>query len=295
MKKLFSLLILVALLATLTILVACKQETTVNSPVDEDVHIHRFNNPKTYEPTCDVEGYTERKCLDCGYYYRYDIKPIDPNNHVYYNDSKGKFVDAYEKNLEQSYTAKDCSERSFTVWVCKECGKEKKVDGSIGAHDFLEGNQPGELNVPDEILLPTCTTPGKNTYYCQVPGCTEKKIISIPNAGHLWGDWIVDEAPTCSLTHVSDGERHRVCDNCPEEQHEVILPHTSATAGVKVDPTCTTVGYTLYVCDECGIEYKRDFRDPAPHEYTFLYELEGKFYYVCGCGHSITTDKKMEK
>lgn len=305
MKKLFSLLILVALFATLTILVACNQKTPpeINYPEDEKVHVHRFNSPKTYEATCDVEGYTERQCLDCGYYYRYDIKPINPNNHVRWSEKDKKFVTALEKDNDKSYTAKNCSEKSLTVKVCKECGKEETIHGGMGPHSYLYYPGNPEKDQPDEVYNPTCTVAGKNVYYCQTPGCLHKvesgKVkkleVEIPCAGHLWGDWIVDVDPTCSLTHVANGEKHRVCDNCSEVQTEDILPHTSTAAGVRVEPTCTTVGYTIYVCDNCGIEYKREFVKPLPHDYKFLFELEGKFYYACGCGATQVTDKKIEK
>lgn len=299
MKKLFSLLILVALFATLTILVACNQTTPpeINYPEDEKVHVHRFNSPKTYEATCDAEGYTERQCLDCGYYYRYDIKPINPDLHKYYDD-KGKLQDAYVKDNGRSYNAKNCGEISFSVYVCKECGNVDKRDGNRGACDFLNGKN-GKLDIPDETTLPTCTTDGEYVYYCQNPEClykiqygkVAKDYKDIPHQGHSWGAWIVDVAPSCSLTHVLVGERHQDCANCGAVQTEDVLPHTSTAAGVKVDPTCTTVGYTIYVCDDCGIEYKRDFVDPTPHEYKFLYELEGKFYYACDCG-ATKVDKK---
>ena len=260
MKKLFSLLILVALFATLTILVACNQKTppVIDYPEDEKVHVHRFSSPKTYEATCDAEGYTERQCLDCGYYYHYDIKPINPDNHVYWSEKDRKFVTAFEKDNDKSYSAKNCSEKSLTVKVCKECGKEETIHGGMGNHLWFDGSK-GNPNRPDEVVDPTCTVPGKNVYYCQTPGCLHKletdevakKEVAIPNPGHLWGDWIVDVTPTCSLTHVANGEKHRVCDNCSEVQTEDILPHTSTAAGVRVDPTCTTVGYTIYICDNC--------------------------------------------
>ncbi|MBR2381055.1 MAG: hypothetical protein IKA84_00985 [Clostridia bacterium] len=299
MKKLFSLLIFVALFATVVLLVACQTDANNNNsvidyPEDEVPHVHKFTE-KTYQSTCDVEGYTEHTCKDCGYYYRDAIQPINPKNHTYYDAEKGKYMDAYVES--EKIVAKDCSEKNVTIKTCSECGNVSRTE-SIPSCYF-------DLEKPDEIVLPTCTEKGKNVYYCHVPGCLRKnaetgelnkKEVDIPCAGHLWDEWIIDVPATCSLTHVSEGVKHRNCLNCDESQDNVtILPHTSSAVGKVVEPTCTTVGYTVYVCDDCGVEYKRDFREPIAHELELKYEIEGTFYYGCQCGYTLTTDKKLEE
>lgn len=288
MKKLFSLLILVALFATLVILVACKSNTDVNNnvvlnPEDEEVHVHKFTE-KTYQATCDVEGYTEHTCKDCGYYYRDAIQPVNPKNHTYYDEAKGKYLDAYV--VSEKIEANDCSEMNVTIKTCSECGDVTRTE-SRGACVY-------DMTKPNEVHAPTCTENGKNVYYCQV-NPEHKKTETLKSVGHLWGEWVVDIPATCSLTHISDGSRHRVCLNCTERQDEVVLPHTCEAGGTVVDATCTTVGYTVYVCDDCGVEYKREFHEPIAHELELKYEIEGIFYYGCECGHMVTTDKKLEK
>lgn len=285
MNKIFSLMILVAILATALLLASCSQETVVNNipdvtaPESEQAHTHTFTT-KTYKPTCDTEGYTEHTCR-CGYYYRDEIKPINPDNHTYYDAQNKEQSSIVTKN----YPAKNCSETSYSVKTCTQCGySSDPIPGNQGAHVW---RNTADNNVPDVVIEPTCTTNGKNIYYCQL--CGTETSTTLKAVGHLWGEWIVDVEPECSITHIKLGSQHRTCTKCEEIQTEVILPHTSSQAPTVIAPTCTTVGYSIYICDHCGAEYRRDFREKLPHTFTEWCELEanhGFESHTCkGCGY----------
>ncbi|MBO5715180.1 MAG: hypothetical protein J6S23_02150 [Clostridia bacterium] len=272
MKKLFSLLILVALLATLTILVACKQEQPeFKGPENEVPHVHKYDK-KVVEPTCDSEGYTEHTCKDCGYYYRDNIVEVNPNKHT--------------KLKESVYNPKDCTEKKITIKECLDCGFTQTIEGKAGNHVYDESR-------PIEVLDPTCTEKGHYKYECLL--CGYIRTDSRPAPGHCWGEWIVDVAPVCSINSVSAGEQHRECSACDAEEHDIVLPHKSTTSGTVVLPTCTTVGYTEYVCDDCGTTYRRDFKEPLGHDYCPAHEVEGKPGLWCThceiCGYSKIEEK----
>jgi hypothetical protein len=56
----------------------------------------------------------------------------------------------------------------------------------------------------------TCTQAGETTYIGEFADArfeTQKKVVATPALGHQWGEWIVDDQPSCT----QQGHRHRVC------------------------------------------------------------------------------------
>lgn len=272
MKKIFSILVLVALLATLTILVACqKEQPEFKGPANEEPHVHQYSK-KSVPANCHSEGYTEHTCKECGYYYRDDIKPVDPTNHTGMKTS--------------SYKATNCQENDITIKECVDCGYLNTTEGKAGSHKYDESR-------PIDVLNPTCTERGYYKFECLLCGNIRTDSRSAP--GHSWGEWIIDEESVCSINYVANGKQHRECEACDAEEHDIVLPHKSSTAGVVVAPTCTTVGYTEYVCDDCGVTYHRDYKEPLGHDFCPEHEVVGKPGVWCThceiCGYSILTNK----
>ena len=276
MKKLFSLLILVALFATLTILVACKQETPpeYKGPESEVPHVHKYDKLVEVKPTCCSEGYTEHTCKDCGYYYRDKIKSIDSKNHTDWKTTVTK--------------ANDCTEKDVTVRECLGCGEKEIKYGASPACVYPEQ--------PFDVKNPTCTTDGYYKYECTI--CKGIKTVTRYATKHSWGEWIIDIEATCSHNSVSEGLKHRECTatGCDAvEKDVVILPHTSKAPGKVVAPTCTTVGYIEYVCDDCGVVYHREYKDALGHQFCPKHEVEGKPGVWCThcevCGYSKLTNE----
>ncbi len=142
----------------------------------------------------------------------------------------------------------------FSPEICKECnaiGKPKKE------HSW------GEWKV---VIEPGCYNSGtkeKVCVYCKtavresIPQidhifkdatCTEAEIcvncglVNKSAKGHSWGDWIIDETPTC----VYEGARHRECRRCRSVKEERIdkLDHYYSAA------TCTSPKQ----CIRCGVK-----------------------------------------
>ena len=81
------------------------------------------------------------------------------------------------------------------------------------------------------------------------------------------------------------------------EEYTPVAHTCDFSKGTVVAPTCTTYGYTLYICPTCGQYQKTDIRDKEPHDFTKLIaedqylaedatcEHPAKYYLVCSaCG-----------
>lgn len=261
MKKFFSLLILVALFAALMILVACeKTPIVVPGPDDQTPHEHSYSK-KEYKATCSAEGYTEYTCRDCGHTYRGSFVAIDPRNHMMY-DENGKLVTA---NKETRYSPKNCLEEGYVVTHCLACGVRTTSSTGIGSHNWNKTH-------PIEIVEPTCEKDGYFKYNCSL--CGKENQDTMRSSGHLWNEWEIDVPALCDGNHSSYGSQHRTCKVCELRQDEVIIPHHGETVKEIVPPTCTSVGYTVYVCDGCGIDFVREYRDALGHKWTVWHDCE---------------------
>lgn len=73
-----------------------------------------------------------------------------------------------------------------------------------------------EHEYESEVIAPTCTEEGYTVYTCD---CGESYTDNVvPALGHTWGDVIVD----IPATEDEEGEGHRVCSVCGEEEEVVI-------------------------------------------------------------------------
>lgn len=101
---------------------------------------------------------------------------------------------------------------------------------------------------------PDCTHAGKKTFKCSK--CGEEKTEEGEAAlGHLFGEWEVVNAETCTV----DGEEVRYCtrDNCDEMETKAIpAAHKYAkNAEESVAPTCEVIGKNVYECSVCHDKY----------------------------------------
>ena len=101
-------------------------------------------------------------------------------------------------------------------------------------------------------LDPTCTTEGRMTYECTVPGCPQYKHEAIAMLPHNWDEGTITVVPTCS----EPGVKTFTCQNegC-EEQKTVLMPkeshHFEEGALVRV-PDLLEEGARELHCHECG-------------------------------------------
>lgn len=262
MKKFFSLFILVALFATVMLLAAC-EETYVpgDGPESDVVCEHKFVDKKVAK-TCVKDGYTEHTCSECGYYYRDNIVS---SGHTF--PDKKDYVTVVSN-------PDSCTTVTTTMKVCKVCAYTEKVGEPQTTYSH-------KLVLVESVIAPTCTDAGTQLWNCEKCGKmpTEK---SVPAVGHVWGEWIVDREPTCSVEHVVFGTEHRTCSECYLTEMATILPHSCACEEegytgepcTVTPPTCYEVGYTTHTCKDCGVEYHRDFVE-SEHKYSDWEPVEG--------------------
>lgn len=101
---------------------------------------------------------------------------------------------------------------------------------------------------------PDCEHAGKKTLKCDKCG-EEKTEAGEPALGHLFGEWEVINAETCTV----DGEKARYCtrDNCDGmETAKIPAAHKYAlNSEASVAPTCEAVGKDVYECSVCHDKY----------------------------------------
>ena len=111
-----------------------------------------------------------------------------------------------------------------------------------------------------EIIPPTCISQGYTMYTCECGEVAKSEFVQ--PQGHDFADWIITNAPTNS----SSGSKERTCQLCGEVEIEEI-PHTHTYIETIVEVTCTTNGYTEYVC-LCGDNYKDNYVNALDHDYS---------------------------
>lgn len=101
---------------------------------------------------------------------------------------------------------------------------------------------------------PDCEHAGKKTLKCDKCG-EEKTEEGEPALGHLFGDWEIINAETCT----ADGEKARYCtrDNCEAmETAKIPAAHKYALNDEEsIAPTCETIGKDVYECSVCHDKY----------------------------------------
>lgn len=144
----------------------------------------------------------------------------------------GNASSVHTHNAVWEYTVEPtCTLGGYGRQYCTTC-EEVLYEGPVSAlgHDF----------VLVEETEPDCTTDGYTLYECHC-GATKEQILYA--AGHDFGD-------------------DHICDHCGYER----VVHTHVYNPTVVDPTCTSVGYTVYTCD-CGDSYRADYVDQLGHHW----------------------------
>lgn len=146
-----------------------------------------------------------------------------------------------------------CASEGYTEYTCTECGY-------IYQDDFIDPTAEGHKFVYIEKVDPTCFQDGYEREVCSL--CGSERIETIP-AAHTWGAWEETKHATCTTV----GEETRHCKYCTAtDTREIATSHTY-DSGVVVQPTCSSEGYTLYTCTECGVTKKEAFTSMLDHEY----------------------------
>ena len=211
--------------------------------------------------TCTKDGSITNTCTKCGETHVEKIKATGHNYSDWIIDSEPNCKDGGKKHkicsvcgdkIEEVIPAKG---HSYGDWIvdkeptCTDTGTRHKVCSECGDVVTETLDALGHDLVHHDGKPATCTESGYDAYdTCSRCGYTTYR--EIPAKGHSYGDWIVDEDPTCT----EKGSRHRVCAVCGDTEREEIAPlgHALVHHDAKA-PTCTESGYDAYdTCKRCG-------------------------------------------
>ena len=141
-----------------------------------------------------------------------------------------------------------------------------------------------------ETIDPTCNTLGYSRYACVDCGKVEKRDYT--NAlDHNWQSIVIREA-TCE----DNGKVMNICKNCGVVSVESTSKGEHKYFSYKVEPTCTSPGYTVKECEICGDRHITDITSAKTHNYKAIVtpatcENGGYTLHLCdGCGSSFVTD-----
>lgn len=135
-----------------------------------------------------------------------------------------------------------CLDKGYTTATCTMCGFNYVSDYTDPTgHDWDEGHT---------ITNSTCDAEGVVEFNCK--NCTEKMIKATDATGHTAG-----KAATCI--------EPQVCEKCGTVLE---LPTGHHYDSEIVEPTCTSMGYTVYTCRDCADSYTGEYTDKSDHDYN---------------------------
>ena len=228
------------------------------------------------EPTCELQGYTIDKCINCT--YNYDYNYVNSLGHNYNDwhiikestcsengikqkeclrcqDIQTTLLDKEKHNLvyydEVKQTCETDGHNSYEK--CLNCSYTTYVKYSATGHRYTF-----------VYNKPTCENEGYRTYTCQ--NCNDSYIDDYVEAyGHNYGSWCKKKNETCT----EDGKEERNCIRCGNTEERIIekLGH-DLNYYEKLDPTCTMHGHNAY--EECTRCYYTtyEYLESLGHDYN---------------------------
>ena len=208
---------------------------------------------KVVDPTCTKDGYTLYKCK------------------VHENETKkDNIVPALGHEADNNwYTTKGAT--------CTEAGEETckcvRHDNGVTCDKLFTREVPakGHKYVHFDMVDATCVDDGMKEYYkcseCKELFDSNKKSTTadklvIPAKGHVPGDWVQVQAPTCGVPGYYV-KRCTVCDTLLDEKWTESYEHNFEIIR-QIDSTCISTGVIDYECTRCGYSYS-DILDLTDH------------------------------
>ena len=189
---------------------------------------HTWDEGKiTKEATCSETGVKTYTCSRCSGTKTEDIPKTKHN---------------YEEHVVKAPT---CTEKGVSYYVCKNCGL------TTSRHQT-----PATGHIHTEVRNQKDATYKENGYtgdtYCKDCGKkleTGTVILKLVEKEHDYGEWVLDQAPTCKKY----GARHRICKNCGDREVDVLDKVDHSWELVSTTPaTCTIGEIQHYKCSVCG-------------------------------------------
>lgn len=189
---------------------------------------HTWDEGKvTKEATCSETGVKTYTCTRCGGTKTEEIQKTKHN---------------YEEHVETPAT---CTSRGVSYYVCKNCGltTSKKQTPATG-HIHTEVRNKKDATYTDDGYT--------GDTYCKDCGKKLETGTMIPKLVEKerdYGEWVLDQAPTCKKY----GVRHRICKNCGDREVDVLDKVDHSWELVSTTPvTCTIGEIQHYKCSVCG-------------------------------------------
>lgn len=189
---------------------------------------HTWDEGKiTKEATCSETGVKTYTCSRCG---GTKTEEIPKTKHD------------YEEHVVKAPT---CTEKGVSYYVCKNCGlttSRRQTPATGHIHTEVRNQKDATYKEEGYTGDTYCKDCGKKLETGTViPKLVEKE--------HDYGEWVLDQAPTCKKY----GARHRICKNCGDREVDVLDKVDHSWELVSTTPaTCTIGEIQHYKCSVCG-------------------------------------------
>lgn len=181
----------------------------------------------TKEATCSETGVKTYTCSRCG---GTKTEEIPKTKHD------------YEEHVVKAPT---CTEKGVSYYVCKNCGlttSRRQTPATGHIHTEVRNQKDATYKEEGYTGDTYCKDCGKKLE-------TGTVIPKLVETEHDYGEWVLDQAPTCKKY----GARHRICKNCGDREVDVLDKVDHSWELVSTTPaTCTIGEIQHYKCSVCG-------------------------------------------
>lgn len=256
-------------------------------------HEHTFGEwVQTLAPTCEETGKEERVCSDCG---EKETRNVKAKGHSYsaWNETEAA---SCEDDGSRYRTCSECGDEQSEVipalghdwngWQAVTQSAEELGHGEYGSHyrtckrPECDARQEEDCSYETETFNATCLEGGYHVHLCTVCSATIRHEDDGALGHDYSGGWTYSgyktEGGTTKYYHSHSCRR---CGNSEEEQCEDV-------AGDTVEKTCTTNGYTLFSCSECGHTSRQNEVAATGHKWSDVYTPD---MYTATHSHSCET------
>lgn len=189
---------------------------------------HTWDEGKiTKEATCSETGVKTYTCSRCG---GTKTEEIPKTKHD------------YEEHVVKAPT---CTEKGVSYYVCKNCRlttSRRQTPATGHIHTEVRNQKDATYKEEGYTGDTYCKDCGKKLE-------TGTVIPKLVETEHDYGEWVLDQAPTCKKY----GARHRICKNCGDREVDVLDKVDHSWELVSTTPaTCTIGEIQHYKCSVCG-------------------------------------------
>ena len=189
---------------------------------------HTWDEGKiTKEATCSETGVKTYTCSRCG---GTKTEEIPKTKHD------------YEEHVVKAPT---CTEKGVSYYVCKNCGlttSRRQTPATGHIHTEVRNQKDATYKEEGYTGDTYCKDCGKKLE-------TGTVIPKLVETEHDYGEWVLDQAPTCKKY----GARHRICKSCGDREVDVLDKVDHSWELVSTTPaTCTIGEIQHYKCSVCG-------------------------------------------